>query len=127
MARARFTANRAGIAAVGRAEFIFRELEHRATGSGSVSKPKHPRTPASTSGRSAATACRPRRRRCGSPRAPGTPPSWNLAPVRTSSSPKTKKALAWPGGRHPVQRVRHPGTPALHLLRNAAIKYGGGR
>lgn len=33
--------------------------------------------------------------------------------------PKTKKALYWPGGRHPVKRVHHPGTPAQHVLRNA--------
>ncbi|WP_250029802.1 hypothetical protein [Paractinoplanes maris] len=33
--------------------------------------------------------------------------------------PKDKKALAWPGGRHPVARVNHPGTPALHILRRA--------
>lgn len=33
--------------------------------------------------------------------------------------PGEKKALAWPGGRHPVKRVNHPGTPALHLMRNA--------
>jgi hypothetical protein len=32
--------------------------------------------------------------------------------------PKTKQALAWPGGRHPVKRVNHPGTPAFHTLRN---------
>lgn len=33
--------------------------------------------------------------------------------------PGEKRALAWPGGRHPVARVNHPGTPALHILRNA--------
>lgn len=33
--------------------------------------------------------------------------------------PKTKQALAWPGGRHPVKKVNHPGTPAFHVLRNA--------
>lgn len=33
--------------------------------------------------------------------------------------PKTKQALAWPGGRHPVKKVNHPGTPALHILRRA--------
>lgn len=35
--------------------------------------------------------------------------------------PNTKKALAWPGGRHPVKRVHHPGTPAQHILRNALL------
>lgn len=33
--------------------------------------------------------------------------------------PKNAKALYWPGGRHPVRRVYHPGTPAFHFLRNA--------
>jgi hypothetical protein len=33
--------------------------------------------------------------------------------------PKNKQALAWPGGRHPVKRVNHPGTPAFHVLRRA--------
>lgn len=33
--------------------------------------------------------------------------------------PKNKKALSWPGARHPVGRVNHPGTPAYHILRNA--------
>lgn len=33
--------------------------------------------------------------------------------------PRDKKALAWPGGLHPVKRVHHPGTQAHHTLRNA--------
>lgn len=33
--------------------------------------------------------------------------------------PKNKQALNWPGGRHPVARVNHPGTPAYHILRRA--------
>ncbi|MET0416058.1 MAG: hypothetical protein ABW022_08560 [Actinoplanes sp.] len=33
--------------------------------------------------------------------------------------PKDKQALHWPGARHPVARVNHPGTPALHLLRRS--------
>ena len=32
---------------------------------------------------------------------------------------KNKQALHWRGARHPVKRVQHPGTPALHILRNA--------
>lgn len=30
-------------------------------------------------------------------------------------TPSKKKALAWPGGRHPVKRVNHPGTKARHF------------
>lgn len=33
--------------------------------------------------------------------------------------PRDKQALHWPGARHPVARVNHPGTPALHILRRA--------
>lgn len=40
--------------------------------------------------------------------------------------PKNKKALAWPGGRHPVKRVNHPGTPALHIMRRALRAAGRG-
>jgi HK97 gp10 family phage protein len=33
--------------------------------------------------------------------------------------PKNKKALAWPGGRHPVAKVNHPGTRAQPFMRPA--------
>jgi hypothetical protein len=33
--------------------------------------------------------------------------------------PKNKKALYWPGARHPVARVNHPGTPPFPYLRPA--------
>lgn len=33
--------------------------------------------------------------------------------------PRDKQALSWPGARHPVARVNHPGTPALHVMRRA--------
>ncbi|RAJ70279.1 bacteriophage HK97-gp10 putative tail-component [Streptomyces sp. Amel2xB2] len=33
--------------------------------------------------------------------------------------PVNKKALAWPGGRHPVAVVNHPGNPARPFLRPA--------
>ena len=39
--------------------------------------------------------------------------------------PRRKQALAWPGGAHPVKRVHHPGTPAMHILRNALIAAAG--
>ncbi len=39
--------------------------------------------------------------------------------------PRRKQALAWPGGVHPVKRVHHPGTPAMHILRNALIAAAG--
>jgi phage gpG-like protein len=33
--------------------------------------------------------------------------------------PRNKKALAWPGGAHPVKRVRHPGTRPYRYLARA--------
>lgn len=36
--------------------------------------------------------------------------------------PRTKKALWWPGARHPVKRVNHPGTPAQPFMRPALYK-----
>lgn len=32
---------------------------------------------------------------------------------------KNGQALSWPGARHPVKKVNHPGTSAQHILRNA--------
>lgn len=37
-------------------------------------------------------------------------------------TPRRKRALAWPGGRHPVKRVNHPGTPAQDFTGKAAKK-----
>lgn len=34
--------------------------------------------------------------------------------------PRNRKALFWPGARHPVKRVRHPGTRPRPYLRPAA-------
>ncbi len=39
--------------------------------------------------------------------------------------PRRTQALAWPGAAHPVKRVHHPGTPAMHILRNALIAAAG--
>ncbi|MEV0220893.1 HK97 gp10 family phage protein [Streptomyces sp. NPDC050704] len=40
-------------------------------------------------------------------------------------TPNTKKALSWPGARHPVNRVMHPGTPAQPFMRPALYKHRG--
>lgn len=40
-------------------------------------------------------------------------------------TPKNKKALSWPGARHPVKLVNHPGTPAQPFLRPALFKRRG--
>ena len=36
--------------------------------------------------------------------------------------PRNKKALYWPGARHPVARVNHPGTPVQPFLRPALYR-----
>lgn len=38
-------------------------------------------------------------------------------------TPKNKKALYWPGARHPVARVNHPGTNAQPFLRPALFQH----
>lgn len=40
-------------------------------------------------------------------------------------TPTTKKALHWPGARHPVNRVWHPGTPAQPFIRPSLYKRRG--
>jgi hypothetical protein len=40
-------------------------------------------------------------------------------------TPRAKKALSWPGARHPVNRVFHPGTPAQPFIRPALYKRRG--
>lgn len=35
-------------------------------------------------------------------------------------TPTTKQALFWPGARHPVRAVHHPGTRAQHVLTRTA-------
>lgn len=37
-------------------------------------------------------------------------------------TPVNKKALYWPGARHPVARVNHPGTPVQPFLRPALMR-----
>jgi hypothetical protein len=37
-------------------------------------------------------------------------------------TPVNKKALYWPGARHPVARVNHPGTPVQPFLRPALFR-----
>ena len=36
--------------------------------------------------------------------------------------PRDKQALAWPGGKHPVKRVNHPGTRAQPFMVPGALK-----
>lgn len=39
--------------------------------------------------------------------------------------PRTRKALWWPGAKHPVSKVNHPGTPAQPFIRPALYQARG--
>lgn len=55
-------------------------------------------------------------------------PYWNTVEFGSGPhiiTPNTKKALYWPGARHPVNKVLHPGTPAQPFLRPALMKRRG--
>lgn len=115
-----FRPNRSGVQAAGRSNAIYRELERRAQ---KVIALAQATAPVDT-GEYRASFKTERTRVRGqaavlaindAPHAPylefGTRPH--------VIEPKNGKALYWPGARHPVARVHHPGTPALHILRNA--------
>ncbi len=38
--------------------------------------------------------------------------------------PKGNKLLFWPGAKHPVKQIKHPGTPAFRVLGEAAEEAG---
>jgi len=127
MARVKFTPDRAGIAAVGRSEGVWRNLEGRgdriiggvrAVGPEKTGEYKQKLGRDRVAGRTATVRVTARAR--------------HSAVLEVGSRPhiirpRNKKALAWPGAEHPWAKVHHPGTQALHLLRDAAIRYGGDR
>jgi len=52
-------------------------------------------------------------------------PHWHFVEYGTEPHiirPRTKQALWWPGARHPVKMVRHPGTQAQPFIRPAALR-----
>ncbi len=117
-----FRPNARGVRAAGNSEKVFRELERRAARVERLALALYePHRKSGDYGR----AFRKERTRIGGRAAVrlvnddwkadilerGTPPH--------VIEPKNKKALAWPGGRHPVRRVNHPGTPAYHFMRDA--------
>jgi hypothetical protein len=117
-----FRPNRSGVTAAGRSENVHRELERRAAKVERLALAlyeAHRKT--GEYGRSFKTE-RVRIRGQAAVRLVNTSNHAALLEHGTRPhviEPRTKKALAWPGGRHPVARVHHPGTPALHLMRNA--------
>jgi hypothetical protein len=125
--KATFRANRAGINAACRSEGVYRHLEHRAD---LVIIEAERTAPVDTGqyafGRGGPGGFRRERFRArggvAGVRVTALDPKALI--VERGSRPhvieaKHAQALAWPGGRHPVKRVNHPGTPAFHTLRNA--------
>lgn len=117
-----FRPNRSGINAAGRSENVHRELERRAERVEQLALALYaPHRKTGEYGRSFKTE-RVRIRGQAAVRLVNT--SGHSAILEFGSrphviEPKNKQALAWPGGRHPVRRVHHPGTPALHIMRSA--------
>jgi hypothetical protein len=117
-----FRPNRAAVAAAGRSEAVHRELERRAAKVERLALAlyeAHRKT--GEYGRSFRME-RVRIRGQAAVRLVNTAPHSAILEHGSRPhviEPKDKQALAWPGGRHPVRRVNHPGTPALHLMRNA--------
>jgi hypothetical protein len=117
-----FRPNRAGMNAAGRSNSVYRELERRADKVIALAQEIYaPHAVTGDYGR----GFRKERTRIGGKAAvtvSNVDPKAIILERGTRPhviEPKDKQALAWPGGRHPVKKVNHPGTPALHILRRA--------
>ena len=115
-----FRPNRGGVAAAGRSEGIYRELERRADRVINLAQ----RTAPVDTGLYRRSFVKHRTRIRGQAAVQVVNTAAYAAIIEFGSrphviEPKNKQALAWPGARHPVARVQHPGTPAMHVLRNA--------
>jgi hypothetical protein len=115
-----FRPNKAGQKAAGNSESIFRELERRADHVIQLAQAIAPEK----TGEYKRSFRKVRTRIRGKAAVQVVNDSDHSAIVEFGSGPhviepKNKQALAWPGGRHPVKRVNHPGTPAFHVMRRA--------
>ncbi|MEU8334802.1 hypothetical protein [Micromonospora tulbaghiae] len=118
--KVKFKADQAGITRMMHAEFMYRELERRAdrvVTRAKVTAPVRTYEYRSKIGRERVAGARTATVRVVA-RAP------HSLILERGSRPhaieaRNKQALHWRGARHPVKRVQHPGTPALHILRNA--------
>ncbi len=115
-----FRPNRSGITAAGRSEGIYRELERRANKVIDLAKAAAP----VKTGHYRSSFVKKRARVRGQAAVTVSNTASYAAIIEFGSrahviEPRNKKALWWPGARHPVRRVHHPGTKAQHILRNA--------
>ncbi len=124
-----FKSNRAGQAKFGRSEGVYRELERRGEKTKALALALYePPRKTGDYGRGL-TLVRTRGRGKAAVQLVATADHSALLEFGTRPhviEPKNAKALHWPGARHPVARVNHPGTPALHILRRA-LRAAGGR
>jgi hypothetical protein len=117
-----FRPNRAGIAASGRSEGVYRELERRAKKVETLALAAYePHRKTGAYGRGFKLE---RTRVRGQAAVRLVNDSDHAAILEHGSrphiiEPSTKKALFWEGAAHPVRRVHHPGTPAYHFMRTA--------
>ncbi len=115
-----FKANGAGVRAAGRSESVYRELERRGQRVIQLAQATAPEK----TGEYKRSFKLERTRVRGKAAVSVVNTAGHSLIVELGSrphviEPKTKQALVWPGGRHPVKKVNHPGTPAYHVLRNA--------
>lgn len=115
-----FRPNRAGIAAQGRSERVYRDLEKRADRVIAIAKSTAP----VDTGHYRDSFVKERTRVRGQAAVKVTNTASYADVIEHGSRPhvieaRNAQALFWTGARHPVQKVNHPGTPALHVLRNA--------
>jgi hypothetical protein len=122
-----FRPNRAGVAAAGRSNGVYRELERRADrviAAARLAAAGHRVT-----GEYDRSFEKSRTRVRGAAAVVVTNTAPHSAILEFGSRPhvieaKNKQALSWPGARHPVKKVHHPGTPAYHFMRNALRSAG---
>lgn len=126
-----FRPNRAGIAAAGRSEGIYRALERRAEKVKALALAAYaPHAKSGEYGRSFRLV-RTRVRGQAAVRLVNDAPHALILEVGSrrhiiepKGPPGGKKALYWPGAPHPYGRVHHPGTPAFHFMRDALRRAG---
>jgi hypothetical protein len=115
-----FRPNRAGIARAGSSEGAFRDLERRADRVIALARATAP----VDSGHYRDSFVKERTRIRGQAAVRVTNTAAYADVIEHGSRPhvieaRNAQALFWPGARHPVAKVNHPGTPAFHVLRNA--------
>lgn len=122
-----FRPNRAGIAAAGRSEAVYRNLERRADKV--IGLARQEAASHYVTGDYDRSFHKERARVRGQAAVTVTNTSDHADILEQGSRPhvieaKNKQALFWKGARHPVKKVNHPGTPAYHFLRNALRSAG---